>query len=81
MGVGLKPDPYHLSTITAMPPTASSVPATILTPMRSSCRSTVRLNGRTSIGVESVISDGLAPSEDQVAAWLAERVGPDAPAL
>ena len=28
-----------------------------------------------------VISDGLAPSEDQVAQWLAERVGPDAPSL
>ena len=28
-----------------------------------------------------VISDGLAPSEEQVAQWLAERVGPDAPSL
>ena len=28
-----------------------------------------------------VISDGLAPSEAQVAQWLAERVGPDAPTL
>jgi hypothetical protein len=28
-----------------------------------------------------VISDGLAPSEAQVAQWLAERVGPDAPSL
>ena len=28
-----------------------------------------------------VISDGLAPSEEQVAQWLAERVGPDAPTL
>ena len=28
-----------------------------------------------------VISDGLAPTEAQVAEWLAERVGPDAPTL
>ena len=28
-----------------------------------------------------VICDGLAPSEAQVAQWLAERVGPDAPTL
>lgn len=28
-----------------------------------------------------VISDGLAPSPDQVTQWLAERVGPDAPTL
>ena len=28
-----------------------------------------------------VISDGLAPTKAQVAQWLAERVGPDAPAL
>ena len=28
-----------------------------------------------------VISDGLAPSEAQVAQWLAERVGPDAALL
>ena len=28
-----------------------------------------------------VISDGLAPTEAQVAEWLAERVGPDAPTI
>ena len=28
-----------------------------------------------------VISDGLAPTQAQVAEWLAERVGPDAPTL
>ena len=30
---------------------------------------------------EVIAQNGLAPSEEQVAQWLAERVGPDAPSL